>query len=341
MIGNAGPLTLICPRCRGLDANGQLRTAPLTTLGGAEAVVGELSEVSELRCSGCTARYPVVEGIAVVFPHPGELTHAHNPPWLPLDLGADRLVALLSGVTETPLAELCARLGRYLWSGFHDWLAEQDAPIDVPVHGRQVTAWLRASERPELLAVLGAAVGREAYEVGTRPVLLVDAHLPSLLAAKRLSEKRRLDFVLPQEAGRWEATALSVPDGLKSPDLRLLCCDLTDPPLLAGCLPEVLMPNVIDSVADPYMVLGQCLALRQRGGGLTLTTPFAWRTEVTTVAKRLATLVGEGTSHEALLRLVSELDPEATLVDQDEFTWGIWGTRRELTVYRSTAYRFV
>ncbi|OIP43386.1 MAG: hypothetical protein AUK47_02755 [Deltaproteobacteria bacterium CG2_30_63_29] len=341
MKGNEGAaLKLVCPRCRRLEGNGSLYTASLVTASNTEATLGEVGDCSELRCSGCVARYPVVEGIPVVFPHPGELTHAHNPPWLPLDLGAERLAAMLSAFGDSALAELCGRLGRYLWAGFNDWLPADEAAIDLPIHAKEVCRWIGATDRSDLLAVLGSAVGREAYEVGTRPVLLVDAHLASLLTAKRLSEQRQLEFVLQAEPGRWQPVSLSVPEGQQTAPLRLLCCDLADPPLLAGCLPEVLLPNVIDSVTSPYLVLGQSFALRAEGANLTLTTPFAWKAEITPMANQLPTFVGTSTSEEALLRLVTELSPAARLIDQSEFRWAIWGSSREQTLYRSAGYRF-
>jgi SAM-dependent methyltransferase len=57
--------------------------------------------------------------------------------------------------------------------------------------------------------------------------------------------------------------------------------DALDPPFPAGCCERVVSLNLLDSVADPDLLLSQMHALLQPGGRLVLASPFSWQDALT------------------------------------------------------------
>lgn len=80
---------------------------------------------------------------------------------------------------------------------------------------------------------------------------------------------------------------------------RAVVGDAADPPFLAHSFDLVLAINLLDTVPDPRLVLGQADALLRPGGTLALSCPYAWSPERTPPvaqfepAQLLATLVGD------------------------------------------------
>jgi len=349
-------LPLVCPRCRHLDANGELHVHPLVLpQSDGVAVVGALPGRTEwLECSlaSCGAEYPVIDGIPVVFADLDAVARAGAPLTDATALPARTVAALLTGTDpERPLAQAYARLARYAWAGFHDWMSGVAAPLEVEVHAVAFMAWLSElgeadvlddTSLPGLRGVLGSALGREAWCTPRRPTILMDAHLPSLRAARALSRERRLSLAAPIEPGLWSPVEIEVPHDQPEPSVAFLCCDVCDPPVHGHCLASVLAPNLIDSVADPYLALGQANAMRAPDGGvLAVSTPFAWRPEVTDRASWLTRGSGpRGDGEAGLFDVVSQVGPELSCSDRAAITWGIRNGDREMVVYRNLALCF-
>ena len=332
---------LICPRCRHLNSQGQLFQAPLLCADQSLARPGALAQESSLHCanSNCHAQYPVIKGIPAILSHAGVLAHAESPLLYPYDLPIDALAAALDGADRSfVLAEHTHRIGRFVLSAFGDH-TDLSWPQRCSPHGIELVEWLQelvdeAFLREHWTLSLGAAVGREAWALDS-PTLLSDAHLPSLLATQALLEGPA-DFLIQSEPGRWQRFSVNPPAAPQS--LALVCCDAANPPFEAEQFGAVLAANLVDSVHDPFTVLGQAAALTHPQGRLIVTTPFAWR-EAITPAKRWLSH-GYRSSDEGLLDTMRRVAPYAELEAKREFTWGLWNSAREAVHYRSQGYSF-
>lgn len=350
------PLRLICPRCRHADRAGVFHLHPLVLPGDSAFSPARLSRGLErarvLECSNrhCRARYPVIEGIPVIFRDPDALSLALNPPVDLLSLGADRLVALVEGQSpENALASQLARLARYALAAFPDVLHPAERALELfpllpgqtlTAHGADVAGWLESlGEHSRLHAgpriSLGCALGREAWAFSSGPTVLVDAHLPSLLFSRRLEREGMVSFPIPLDLWRWTHLAIDLP----APTIPVarVCCDVLDPPFEAEVFGSVLALNLVDSVSDPTMALGQAHALTHPSGLLTLTSPFAWRSEVTAKERWLERIVPGRVSGEEALRLLlaRSFSPPMEVVARQDFVWLLRSSAREAMLYRS------
>ncbi|MFM7200807.1 MAG: hypothetical protein ACKO6N_08450 [Myxococcota bacterium] len=345
---------LICPRCRHVTAEGQLHQAPLYTPGGMLATLGmDFSLEGQLCCrfQNCHARYPVLQGIPVLFRRPEALDLELSPPFDPLSLGGAqtlaraRLEGLLNGqlAEGSALARLYSRLGRYALAGFSDrvqveWLEELPA---LP-HAVEVMGWLKelgeaqlCEARPRL--VLGAALGREAWECSGATVLL-DAHLPSLWLGKHLWERGELVLPMNQAGRRWSWAEIRIEPPTQAQAVWI-CADVQDPPFEAGAFGSVVGLNLLDSVADPMLAVGQADALTAPEGMLTLTSPFAWRAALTPREKWLEPELGPDNAETVLRRWVEhELAGKRRLLAQRSFRWGLRSAPREWVYYHSEGW---
>lgn len=337
---------LVCPRCRALDADAPsgLRVAPLLAERSARpAVAGHLDDEHALACANphCGARYPVIDGIAVIPP---------CPPTDALDLLAVPLPALTAlldgaGYEDSSRAAPLARLARHARCGFDDWL-HTDAALPraaLAPHAVSLMRWLAEQGEPQLCAgerprgVLGAAMGREAW-CDDRPTVLIDAWLPALRAARRLAREGRLELPVPVEPGRWTSATLEARH--RPGPLALVCCDAGDPPLLAGALSSVILSNLVDSVADPFVVLGQAAALVADGGSLTVSSPMTWRASITPPERWLSRAVVGGSSEAGLLAVLAHHAPQLVPQARTVLAWSVPVGAAEQVVYQSVARRF-
>lgn len=359
------PMLLICPRCRRLNAQGQLECHAIVLPDSAQpARLGpSLLPVPVIQCSNqfCAARYPVIEGIPVIFRDPRALDLSLSPPFDLLSLGPERLKALVEGqLPSNSLHSLLARLSRYLRAGFEDWIessagdaSNSSASTASNIHVVEVMRWIEGlgettrltaarhddETEPAVRISLGCAIGREAFE-SEQPTVLLDAHLPSLLTGQRLSRDGSVAFVSPQSASQWSVVQVKAPHAPRAPVARI-CTDVLDPPFLAGAFHSVLGLNLIDSVSDPVTAMGQAGALVAKGGMLTLTSPFAWREEVTPQERwleRQGSPVGTDPETVLLSMMESTFPSSRKLLDRKVFPWSMQNYARETVLYRSTGW---
>lgn len=96
-----------------------------------------------------------------------------------------------------------------------------------------------------------------------------------------------------------------------------VCADAADPPFLPASFSTVLLANLLDSCADPGLVLAQADALLRPGGRLVVTCAFAFQDAITprphrfTAPELVAALSGRGAlgRHHIDHQIVEQIDP--------------------------------
>jgi hypothetical protein len=329
-------IRLVCPRCRRLDDQGQFRVHGLRDPSGDRgAVLGSLEGARVLECTSasCRARYPVVYGVPVVFRSPDACVLEQAPWFGPAAVDPETLLATITRRDPaSPLAQDVARVGRWVQAEFGDWADEASTS-----HAREVVQWLGELGNPvdDILASFGCAIGREAWE-WQGPTVLVDAHLPSLLAARTLALEGRLTAFLPGGDDLWRRLDVVARGAPRAP-AALVCADVLDPPFDPYSFATVLGLNLIDSVSDPWVAFNQLAALTRDQGWLTLTSPFAWRADITPRDRWLSSILPT-TDQQALLSLAAKLGLRQ--VAQQEMSWTLRASDRESLQYRSACFVF-
>lgn len=342
------PLPLICPRCRHLNPDtGHLHATRLLLEASSQpALLGSssLSGASHLTCPtpSCNATYPVIQGIPVIFASPQPLELPANPPLDLFALPVSTQIALLTGRDpHAPLTQLYTRVARQLWSSFRDW-TDEIAPPGAEIHTDATLRWVEEHARnlslqPQRIISLGCGVAREAFSTSLAPVFLLESHLPSLLAAQRLIHHGSLELAVPEDGRNWRTLTLEAPTPPRV-EVALLCADAQDPPFEAESADITLALNLIDSVSQPFLALGQSHALTRPGGLLTLSSPFTWRSSITPRERWFESLPpGHGKGPlEVLLELCThELQPPMHPVAQRSSFWAHRSQPREMVLYES------
>lgn len=202
----------------------------------------------------------------------------------------------------------------------------------VPLLFRDLDAWL-ASEGAEAFkrADLPAAA-QERLLLGAGGALARNA---SLVATYARSRNGPLQDWLRATMAAAEGPVLELGSGLGASDradvvaldhnLALLrhhpgvrvCGDAADPPFLPASFSTVVLANLLDSCADPGLVLAQADALLRPGGRLVVTCAFAFQDTITPRAHRftpgdlVAALSSEGAlgGHRVNHRVLEQIDP--------------------------------
>ncbi len=209
----------------------------------------------------------------------GEVTVAYLVPDGPLlRCGCGAVYPVLDGI---PL--VLRDLAGWMRSEATEALARQDLPEPVAAvlaeaeggawrRNRQLReVYLRSTEGPlqSRLRELGAGLTGEVLELG--------AGRGSL--------------------GRVDVTALDGNLGLlRDHPGRKVCADAADPPFVGGSFDAVVLANVLDSCADPGVILAQAAGLLRPGGTLVVSCAFSFQDTITPAERRF----GEPTLDAAL-----------------------------------------
>ncbi len=207
---------MVCPACRGPH--------------GAQGL--DVVDDDVLGCA-CEARYPVVDGIPLVFrdldawlaSEGVEALRRHDLP-----SGVDRILTRGAGGSLARNAALVAAYAEPQACALRDWLARVGATLGGSI----------------------LEVGSGCGALGRSDVVAVDHNLALLR---------------------------------RHPSRLRLCADAGDPPFVAESFDAVVLANVLDSCADPALVLAQAQALVRPGGVLVVTCAFAFNESVTPRAR--------------------------------------------------------
>jgi SAM-dependent methyltransferase len=286
------PYKLVCPRCRVSGPEGRLTIRYLED---------DPARNADL-CRGCHSLYPRIDGIRCVPPHLDSFLSAQRaslePGWL---LQPDDLPAALSRCTrleatdpESPEFREELLPGKYALAHFPESpdagrLSEELAP-NQRLSG-VLQSWLErhwtADERGKAsILEVGCGPGRMLLEVSqTLPESLTgfDLRVSMLRVARRLADGGEvlLPFIIEgQRAQPLRIRAAPCRSGMRTA-IRLVQGDVMDPPFEAGAFTFVLALSLLDTVAEPFIALGQLDALLAPGGLLFLAQPYHWEVQAT------------------------------------------------------------
>jgi uncharacterized protein YbaR (Trm112 family)/SAM-dependent methyltransferase len=295
-----------------------------------------LDRTGDVLACECGRRYPIVDGVPIVFKEPGALLRADITGIVERDLEPEVAALLVEGGDDAPYARLQEHLSMYLDA---HWGDRATPPADGPGEGFGLAAIVQriAALAPVGLAVeLGASVGRVVAELArtAEHVVGLDLHFGALRRARRLLAGERLGFNR-RVVGRHYATAHVAPGDLAVAAGRttLVCSDALDPPLVPGAYDRVVAINVLDSVASPGQLLAVMDGLCAPGGELVLASPFAWQSTVMADAERLGGTDPAGTLA-AMLR-DGAIGARYRIEDEADLPWTLRRDGRSAFVYRT------
>jgi len=325
-------LRLVCPACRDpKQPNGAalLRLVEPFETSGQEVVEGLL----ECPARGCNARYPLVEGIPILARDLAGWRRAQGDAGGAL--GRSGEMQRFFGAAERAGGPRFERrwIGSYLQAHF-DELETGAAPW------RELLEVLETVELPDDAAALdaGCSVGRLALELGSRVGLSVGLELDwhRLLLAERMRTDSQVEHDVWNRGHRWTSRTFEFDGHGRS---AFVLGDVLDPPFEAGRFDLVSAVNLLDSVRDPLLALGQLDALLAPGGILLICTPYCWDASICAPAHWLET---EEVGPDRFVRelLQGERLPQTgfryrLLVERDDLEWPVVHHERQRSVYRN------
>lgn len=255
---------LFCPACRGIDADGVFSSHRLAPIEG------------RWRCSGCSALYAQEEGIPILtFPEAEGAGHA---------LISSDVEALCQALSEAdPTSEVAREawlLSLYALSHHPEACPSAFVRRNMADQGELpalLRRWLSAQGPIEGDALeLGCGVGGHARlweEACTGSLTLSDLRLGMLTCGRALHRGERVTLPFRVMGRRYEPFSIQAPpQGLER--THYIVADALDPPFTAEHFKLVCALNLIDTVRDPWMLLGQLDALTAPGGFVLLGQPF-------------------------------------------------------------------
>ena len=261
---NAFTLPLFCPACRGFDAEGAFRVHPLEHTG------------SEWRCIGCDARYDDVEGIAhIIGPN---ASRAEARP-VPSDIHAwcRELEQSPPGGDEAREAWL---LTLYALSHHPEACPSAFVVENMSDQGALealLRRWLSTHGPIEGDALeLGCGIGGHASvwaDLTSGTVTLSDLRPRMLALGRALHRGQATSLPWRSMAQRYEPCHIT-PARQVSDRVHYVVADALDPPFAAEHFKLLSALNLLDTVRDPWMLLGQMDALTATDGLLLLGQPF-------------------------------------------------------------------
>lgn len=275
--GASRATALVCPACRRLDASGAL-------------VIGALDGSG--RCDDCGRQHRVVRvagaEITIVLRHDDADAHAMT----------ERAMAwIASGPTPTSVPRLDEAAfvdSGLVWAGT-DYGPRIEPACALPA-APWLTEWLAASTpspaslrglAPKTL-ILGAGAGGVVLDFAASgadlddEIIAVDASPWGIAVGAMLGAGARALPVASEPGVRsWWPNPLDGRQRARLAATRWLLADALDPPFAADAFDRVLALNLVDSVADPWLLMGQIAALLRPGGRVLITTPWCLTEAVT------------------------------------------------------------
>ena len=296
---------LVCPGCR-TRTNGRLDLRTIDRAG-------------ELYVCECGRRYPIVDGIPIVLPDPTAYFRTEIAVVLERDLPVEVAEVIIEhGPDDASYPRLLEHLSIYLDA---HWGDRAEPAVDFAAAALIDKLAERSQHRVGLAVELGCSVGRMAQTLaaGADEVVAIDLHFGALRRARALLAGESVRYAR-RVAGRHYTQAIT--RGERADNVKLVCGDALDPPLVPGEYERVVALNLLDSVAHPRRLLQVLDALCTPGGELILASPYAWQSTVVHEDDRLGAhdpaayvtaLLREGTGLGAPYEILDEADLGWTL----------------------------
>lgn len=302
---------LACPACRGV-VDGAFRDAPLALAAALEERDGRLWQ-GFLVCTGCAARYPVLDGVVVILKDVAGWLRQQERSALwrdDLDPGLASWLRAAWAEHEDPnwKRELLATYARGL-APSSDTGVEEPFPAALRAQRDSSRAFLRERQRALLAAAgddplvldLGAGVGVEALDMAATGgrVVALEREFGPLRVLSQLLLTGLAEVPLWRYGGAdFLPSRVSLPAGVDPAHVLPMAADALDPPFRGGAFGLVTAYNVLDNVADPIVLLRQAHALLHPGGALVLSSPYDWTARCTPLALRLGASIRVGQERE-------------------------------------------
>lgn len=345
---------LFCPACRGIY-EGAYREAPLALDEVWAEAAGRVLH-GQLACSGCAARYPVVDGTPLVAAD------------LPALIARERVGVFWREDLPTPLRERLvsaafpedqdAAWRRTMVAIYSEGLeaTREDDPSPVATAVREAADRTRAYYAERLGALLGpleapwivdlgCGVGEQALVAARLDahVLALDASVPPLRLLARLLREGQAEVPSWRHGGNdYVSRTVAIPAEGRD-RVTPLCGDALSPPLGAASLDAVTCFNLLDNVSNPAVLLQQIHGALKPGGVLALSTPYAWAEACTPPPARLGETIRAGDDPDPAAALVALLQGELPAVapgvrfevtlDRRDVPWALRRNRRSTHLF--------
>lgn len=307
---------LVCPGCR-TSAPGRIDVRTIEPAG------------ADLLACECGRVYSVVGGVPIVLAEPSarDLTSV-----LERDVSPAVAAALAApGPDDAPYPKLLEHLSTYLDA---HWGDRATPPPDGPGAAFPAELYARLAARAHVRVAdaveLGCSAGRGVWELaaGADHVVGVDGEHAALRRARAILDGAPLAYARRVVGRSYAPAEIAARAEAPRDRVTLVCGDALDPPLVPGVFGRVVALNLIDSVHDPVQLLDVMTGLCALGGEVILSSPFTWRTGVTSEGHR-----PRATDPAAWLR--GELDARGFVVeDEAELPWTLRRDARSAATYR-------
>jgi SAM-dependent methyltransferase len=258
-------ITLVCPRCRRPDLPEM--PDPVLRLHQVKETRGDYIIDGTLICSNadCSKQYPIIHGV-------------------PCILRNDEAIALIKAHAADQAFQDDALLPTYLDASYDALCRPPRVFIDSLSNTlyRQTLRGMITSMRSHtgIAADLGCSVGWFAFELARcfNYVIGIDTKFNHLAIAAALQRGEEIVFKRPVRSLAAEPVKLN---HTEVSNLCFILADALDPPLTACSMDFVSALNLIDSISNPLILIGQMDAMLKHGGKLLITSPFTWNRDIT------------------------------------------------------------
>ncbi|GBC59754.1 SAM-dependent methyltransferase [Desulfonema ishimotonii] len=230
---------LICPVCLPLEHS---LSCTILEADGEDIISGYLY------CRGCSRKYPIEDGVAILL--------------------RDPTVSL----TNFPYEE-DVMISSYLWSQYASVFGDPDS-------SNAYLAWAEQLKDGAPLALdVGCAVGRFTFEMSAKSDLAVgiDRSVAFIRWARKLMCDRRVIFSVITEGQMTERKEIVLPAHWKSEKVEFIVANALALPFPNSCFSALASLNMLDKVTKPLRHLLEVNRVaRHRGARFIFTDPFSW-----------------------------------------------------------------
>jgi len=309
---------LVCPGCR--------------TLNGNRLDVRTLESRGEWLACDCGRRYPIVDGIPIVFKNPGPYLRSEMATVVERDLSPDVSALLVEDVPDdTPYARLLEHLSIYLDAHWGDYASPRPdpgfalGPLIDRIKGRPYVG---------VAVELGCSVGRALAHIEAEHVIGIDMHVGALRRARHILEGELVPYARRVVGRIFQPAAIETTLTVHSSRRTLIAGDALDPPLLPDIAERVIALNMLDSVANPRGLLAVIDGLLVPGGEVILASPYQWQSSVMEDHHRLPG-ADPGLALVEILRSGIGLSRPYDLEDVAEIPWTLRRDARSSVTYHT------